>query len=191
MIKGDSLFLVVGLGNPGSQYEFTKHNVGFLTVDYLADKLNIKINKLKFKGLFAKEKIENEDVVLLKPQTYMNLSGESVRDFANFFKIPPENIIVVVDDVDLPMGKIRIRKKGSAGTHNGMKSIIYQLQSDNFIRIKVGIEREDRKDDLADYVLKGFSKDEVPIMEESMERAAKAVLEILKKGPDVAMNKFN
>lgn len=185
------MFLVVGLGNPGSQYEFTKHNVGFLTVDYLADKLNIKINKLKFKGLFAKEKIENEDVVLLKPQTYMNLSGESVRDFANFFKIPPENIIVVVDDVDLPMGKIRIRKKGSAGTHNGMKSIIYQLQSDNFIRIKVGIEREDRKDDLTDYVLKGFSKDEVPIMEESMERAAKAVLEILKKGPDVAMNKFN
>lgn len=185
------MFLVVGLGNPGSQYEFTKHNVGFLTVDYLADKLNIKINKLKFKGLFAKEKIENEDVVLLKPQTYMNLSGESVRDFANFFKISPENIIVVVDDVDLPMGKIRIRKKGSAGTHNGMKSIIYQLQSDNFIRIKVGIEREDRKDDLADYVLKGFSKDEVPIMEESMERAAKAVLEILKKGPDVAMNKFN
>lgn len=191
MIKGDSLFLVVGLGNPGSQYEFTKHNVGFLTVDYLADKLNIKINKLKFKGLFAKEKIENQDVVLLKPQTYMNLSGESVRDFANFFKIPPENIIVVVDDVDLPMGKIRIRKKGSAGTHNGMKSIIYQLQSDNFIRIKVGIEKEERKDDLADYVLKGFSKDEVPIMEESMERAAKAVLEILKKGPDVAMNKFN
>lgn len=185
------MFLVVGLGNPGSQYEFTKHNVGFLTVDYLADKLNIKINKLKFKGLFAKEKIENEDVVLLKPQTYMNLSGESVRDFANFFKIPPENIIVVVDDVDLPMGKIRIRKKGSAGTHNGMKSIIYQLQSDNFIRIKVGIEKENRKDDLADYVLKGFSKDEVPIMEESMERAAKAVLEILKKGPDVAMNKFN
>lgn len=185
------MFLVVGLGNPGSQYEFTKHNVGFLTVDYLADKLNIKINKLKFKGLFAKEKIENQDVVLLKPQTYMNLSGESVRDFANFFKIPPGNIIVVVDDVDLPMGKIRIRKKGSAGTHNGMKSIIYQLQSDNFIRIKVGIEREDRKDDLADYVLKGFSKDEVPIMEESMERAAKAVLEILKKGPDVAMNKFN
>lgn len=185
------MFLVVGLGNPGSQYEFTKHNVGFLTVDCLADKLNIKINKLKFKGLFAKEKIENEDVVLLKPQTYMNLSGESVRDFANFFKIPPENIIVVVDDVDLPMGKIRIRKKGSAGTHNGMKSIIYQLQSDNFIRIKVGIEREDRKDDLADYVLKGFSKDEVPVMEESMERAAKAVLEILKKGPDVAMNKFN
>lgn len=185
------MFLVVGLGNPGSQYEFTKHNVGFLTVDYLADKLNIKINKLKFKGLFAKEKIENQDVVLLKPQTYMNLSGESVRDFANFFKIPPENIIVVVDDVDLPMGKIRIRKKGSAGTHNGMKSIIYQLQSDNFIRIKVGIEKEERKDDLADYVLKGFSKDEVPIMEESMERAAKAVLEILKKGPDVAMNKFN
>lgn len=185
------MFLVVGLGNPGSQYEFTKHNVGFLTVDYLADKLNIKINKLKFKGLFAKEKIENEDVVFLKPQTYMNLSGESVRDFANFFKIPPENIIVVVDDVDLPMGKIRIRKKGSAGTHNGMKSIIYQLQSDNFIRIKVGIEREGRKDDLADYVLKGFSKDEVPVMEESMERAAKAVLEILKKGPDVAMNKFN
>lgn len=185
------MFLVVGLGNPGSQYEFTKHNVGFLTVDYLADKLNIKINKLKFKGLFAKEKIENQDVVLLKPQTYMNLSGESVRDFANFFKIPPENIIVVVDDVDLPMGKIRIRKKGSAGTHNGMKSIIYQLQSDNFIRIKVGIEKENRKDDLADYVLKGFSKDEVPIMEESMERAAKAVLEILKKGPDVAMNKFN
>lgn len=185
------MFLVVGLGNPGSQYEFTKHNVGFLTVDYLAEKFNIKINKLNFKGLFAKEKIENEDVVLLKPQTYMNLSGESVRDFANFFKIPPENIIVVVDDVDLPMGKIRIRKKGSAGTHNGMKSIIYQLQSDNFIRIKVGIEREDRKDDLADYVLKGFSKDEVPIMEESMERAAKAVLEILKKGPDVAMNKFN
>lgn len=185
------MFLVVGLGNPGSQYEFTKHNVGFLTVDYLAEKFNIKINKLKFKGLFAKEKIENEDVVLLKPQTYMNLSGESVRDFANFFKIPPENIIVVVDDVDLPMGKIRIRKKGSAGTHNGMKSIIYQLQSDNFIRIKVGIEKEDRKDDLADYVLKGFSKEEVPIMEESMERAAKAVLEILKKGPDVAMNKFN
>lgn len=185
------MFLIVGLGNPGSQYEFTKHNVGFLTVDYLADKLNIKINKLKFKGLFAKEKIENEDVVILKPQTYMNLSGESVRDFANFFKIPPENIIVVVDDVDLPMGKIRIRKKGSAGTHNGMKSIIYQLQSDNFIRIKVGIEKENRKDDLADYVLKGFSKDEVPIMEESMERAAKAVLEILKKGPDVAMNKFN
>lgn len=191
MIKGDYLYLIVGLGNPGSQYEFTRHNVGFLTIDYMAEKLGQKVNKLKFKGLYCKFKYADEDIILLKPQTYMNLSGESVRDFANFFKIPPEKIIIVVDDVDLDLGRIRFKKSGSAGTHNGLKSIIYQLQSQDFPRLKIGIERENRKDDLADFVLKGFSKDEVPLIEKSIEDGVDGILHMIGNGIDSAMNKYN
>lgn len=191
MIKGDYLYLIVGLGNPGSQYEFTRHNVGFLTIDYMAEKLGQKVNKLKFKGLYCKFKYADEDIILLKPQTYMNLSGESVRDFANFFKIPPEKIIIVVDDVDLDLGRIRFKKSGSAGTHNGLKSIIYQLQSQDFPRLKIGIERENRKDDLADFVLKGFSKDEVSLIEKSIEDGVDGILHMIGNGIDSAMNKYN
>ncbi|UHR02838.1 aminoacyl-tRNA hydrolase [Peptoniphilus sp. GNH] len=185
------MYLIVGLGNPGSQYEFTRHNVGFLTIDYMAEKLGQKVNKLKFKGLYCKFKYADEDIILLKPQTYMNLSGESVRDFANFFKIPPEKIIIVVDDVDLDLGRIRFKKSGSAGTHNGLKSIIYQLQSQDFPRLKIGIERENRKDDLADFVLKGFSKDEVPLIEKSIEDGVDGILHMIGSGIDSAMNKYN
>ena len=132
-------YMIVGLGNPGRQYEDTRHNVGFITMDMLSDKYGAKINKLKFKSLMGEGRIEGKRCLLLKPQTFMNLSGEAVRDAAQFYKIPPENIIVIFDDISLEPGKLRIRRKGSHGGHNGMKNIIYLLNNDNIPRIKMGV----------------------------------------------------
>lgn len=186
------MYLVAGLGNPGTQYEMTRHNIGFEVIDYIADKYNVNVKKLKFKGLYGEINISGEKVILLKPQTYMNLSGDSIRDFSSFFKIPVENIIVISDEVNLPAGKVRIRKSGSAGGHNGLKSIIYQLNSDNFPRIRLGVDAPLReKADLADFVLARFSKEEIPLLEDAIVRASKAVVEIISGSIDNAMNKYN
>ena len=152
----------------------------------------IKVNKLKYKALYGETKIGTEKVYLVKPQTYMNLSGESIRELCSFFKVPPENVIIINDDISLDTGKIRIRAKGSAGGHNGLKSIIYQLNSDNFPRIRIGVGAPKHEDyELADYVLGRFSKDEIPVLEDAIVKTAKAVEEIIKNNIDSAMNKFN
>jgi len=185
------LYAVVGLGNPGSKYKDTRHNVGFNTIDCLAQRNNTKISKIKFKALYGETQIGKEKVLLIKPQTYMNRSGESVMEVCNFYKLPVEKIIVIVDDIDISFGSLRIRAKGSAGSHNGMKSIIYQLQSDDFPRVRIGVGKPIEGQDLADYVLSGFNKEERVIIDEAIERAAKAVEKIITEGINSAMNEYN
>lgn len=183
--------IIVGLGNPGSKYENTRHNVGFDTIDYLSAKYGIKLSKIGFKSVYGEGDIEGERVVLVKPQTFMNLSGESVRDIVAWYKLPMERVVVIYDDIDLDPGKIRVRPKGSAGTHNGMKSIIYQLQADTFPRVRIGIGRAPEKWDLADYVLSRFSKEDREIINGSIVKAADAAIMIAKAGPEKAMNLYN
>lgn len=185
------MYIVAGLGNPGKNYEYTRHNVGFLAIDKLAEKFNVKVKKIKFKGLYEEVRINNEKVILLKPQTYMNNSGESIREVMNFYKVEPENVIILVDDIDITPYTLKIKKSGSAGTHNGLKSIIYQVQSDKFLRVKIGVGNNEHKIDLADYVLEGFSKADGSKIENAIERAADSVVEIIENGVDAAMNKFN
>ena len=190
--KGEKMYIIAGLGNPGTQYEMTRHNIGFHTIDYIADELNVKVKKLKFKALYGECEIAGEKVLLVKPQTYMNLSGESIGDFSRFYKIKPENIIIINDDISLDTGRIRVRPKGSAGGHNGLKSIIYHLNSDEFPRVKMGVGAPQNKDyDLADFVLGRFTKEEIPIMEKAIIRAAAAAEEIIRSGAASAMNKYN
>ena len=184
------MYIIAGLGNPGKQYENTKHNVGFLTIDVLAEKLGIRVSKIKHKALTGEGFISGEKVILVKPQTYMNLSGESIREILSFYKADPERLVVIYDDIDLPMGSLRIRKKGSAGTHNGMKSIIYQIVSEDFPRVRIGIGGE-RKGDLADYVISGFRKEDRKTVEDSILRAADAVICTVEKGIDIAMGEYN
>ena len=186
------MYLVIGLGNPGREYNMTRHNIGFHTIDYIADKLGVKVNKLKYKALWGEANIGGEKVLLIKPQTYMNLSGESVVEFVNFFKVPVENVIVINDDISIDTGRIRIRPKGSAGGHNGLKSIIYLLKSDEFVRIKMGVGSPKNEGyDLADFVLGHFTKEEIPVMEDAIIKASKSVEEIIKNGTASAMNKYN
>ena len=186
------MFLIIGLGNPGRQYDMTRHNIGFHTIDYIADKYNVKINKLKYKALFGECIISGEKTLLIKPQTYMNLSGESVIDFVNFYKIPVENVIVISDDINLDAGRLRIRPKGSDGGHNGLKSIIYMLQSDEFPRIRMGVGAPRHEDyELADFVLGRFTKEEIPVMEDAIKRACGAAEEIIANGTGSSMNKYN
>lgn len=186
------MYLIVGLGNPGRQYDMTRHNIGFHTIDYIADKYGARLTKLKFKAVYGECTIADERVYLVKPQTYMNLSGDSVAEMAQFYKIPPENIIVINDDISLDTGRIRVRRKGSAGGHNGLKSIIYRLNSDAFPRVKMGVGAPKHEDyDLADFVLGRFKQDEIPVMEEAIKKAEGAVSEIIKNGADSAMNKYN
>lgn len=182
--------IIAGLGNPGKEYENTKHNVGFLTIDILAEKYGIKVNKIKFKGLIGEGMIGTEKVILVKPQTYMNLSGQCIREIVAFYKLDIEDLVVIYDDIDLPMGNLRIRKKGSAGTHNGMRSIIYDLQDDGFPRVRVGIGGE-RKGDLANYVISGFSGDDRKLIEEAIVKAADAVACLVEDGIDRAMVDYN
>ena len=182
--------IIAGLGNPGKEYENTKHNVGFLTIDILAEKYDIEVNKIKFKGLVGEGMIGTEKVILVKPQTYMNLSGQCIREIVAFYKLDMEDLVVIYDDIDLPMGNLRIRKKGSAGTHNGMRSIIYDLQDDGFPRVRVGIGGE-RKGDLANYVISGFSGDDRKLIEEAIVKAADAVTCLLEDGIDRAMVDYN
>lgn len=185
-------FLIVGLGNPGKQYEITRHNAGFLFMDMLSEKLNVKINKIKYKSVIGEADIAGHRCILMKPQTFMNLSGEAVREACSFYKIPPENVIVIFDDISLPCGGLRIRRKGSAGGHNGIKSIILCLNSDNFPRIKLGVGEKPHPDyDLADYVLSAFSKDDIPLMKQTMEKGCDALEYIVDGKIDAAMSKFS
>lgn len=185
------MYYIVGLGNPGLQYENTRHNVGFMTIDYLANKYDIDVRKSKFKSLYGQGEISGHKVMLIKPQTYMNNSGEAVREIRNFYKFDIDKLIVIYDDIDIDFGTIRIRKKGSAGSHNGMKSIIYQIQDDQFPRIKVSIGKKPEQWDLANFVLSGFSKEEAEILEDEIRIAAEAIEIILKDDVDKAMNKCN
>lgn len=186
------MYIIAGLGNPGRDYVNTRHNTGFEAIDAIASKFNININKEKFKALYGDGSIAGEKVILLKPQTYMNLSGESIRDFVHWYKIEPENVIVIYDDISLPVGKMRIRPKGSAGGHNGMKSIIYQLNTDIFPRIKIGVGSPENKDyDLADYVLGKFTKEETEVLIKTVINASEAVETIIKNGTERAMAKYN
>lgn len=159
--------LIVGLGNPGREYENTRHNCGFMAIDYLADELGVSVNQAKFKGLYTKTKIDGEDVILLKPQTYMNLSGESVQEVMNFFKISKEDVLVIYDDLDLPVGKIRIRANGSAGGHNGIKSLIAHMNGQDFKRIRIGIDRHPYIP-VVDYVLGKFTSEELVSLKEAL-----------------------
>ena len=185
-------FLIVGLGNPGEKYAFTRHNAGFLCLDLLADKENAKINKIKFKGVLGEAAIGGHRCILLKPQTFMNNSGESVRAAADFYKIPPEHVLVIFDDISLPCGKLRIRRKGSAGGHNGIKSITAHLGSDAFPRSKLGVgEKPDPRWDLADWVLSNFQKEELTALREASDKACDAVEKIVCGGIEQAMSLYN
>ncbi|NMB27207.1 MAG: aminoacyl-tRNA hydrolase [Tissierellia bacterium] len=185
------MFVVVGLGNPGKNHAGTRHNVGFDTIDLLGYRNNIKISKIKFKSVYGEGSIGREKVILLKPQTYMNNSGMAVLDLYKFYKLPIENIIIIVDDIDIEFGTIRIRKQGSAGSHNGLKSIIYNLNRDDFPRVKIGIGEKKQGQDLADFVLSRFSKDERVVIDETITEAALAIETIITYSIDKAMNEFN
>ena len=185
------MFLIVGLGNPKEEYSNTRHNMGFDTINKLANEYNIKINKNKFKGLCGSGIIENEKVILLKPQTYMNLSGESIKEAMAFYKIKSENIIVIYDDIDIEPGIIKIRKKGGPGGHNGMKSVISEIDTQNFPRIRIGIGKPENKGQLIEYVIGKMPQTDKDILEKATILGKEAILEIIKNGVDIAMNKFN
>lgn len=185
------MYLIVGLGNPENQYSKTRHNMGFDTINKIASSYNIDINKNKFKAEYGTGIIEGKKVILLKPQTYMNLSGNSVKEVVDFYKIEKEKILVIYDDMDIEPGKIKIRKKGSAGGHNGMKSIIQMIGTEEFPRIRVGIGRPIRKDDEINYVIGAIPEEDLKRLDEGIEKAQKAVEEILRNGVDSAMNKYN
>ncbi|KDR94243.1 peptidyl-tRNA hydrolase, PTH1 family [Peptoclostridium litorale DSM 5388] len=185
------MYVIVGLGNPGRQYEGTRHNVGFDVIDILADENGIELKKLKHKSLVGEGRIAGQKVLLVKPQTYMNLSGEALLDIYNYYKVSPEELIVIYDDIDTDLGKLRIRKKGSAGTHNGMKSIIYNLQFDTFPRVRIGVGRPEKGRDLASFVLSRFEKDAMEDVKSVLKSASQSVEAIIKEGVDAAMNKFN
>ncbi len=186
------MFIIAGLGNPGKEYEGTRHNVGFDVIDALADKYNISVNERKGRAFCGKGMIAGQKVLLVKPQTFMNLSGESIRSLVDFYKIEPElDFLVIFDDVSLDVGQIRIRKKGSAGGHNGIKSIISHLGTQDFQRIKVGVGEKPKEYDLADYVLGHFSKADKEEMVEGYKQAVEAVELILADEMAEAMNRFN
>lgn len=185
------MYLIVGLGNPESDYAKTRHNMGFNVINKISSKYAIDVNKSKFKGLFGTGIIEGEKVVLLKPQTFMNLSGESVIEAMNFFKVTEDELIVIYDDFDTDSGLIRVRKTGSAGSHNGMKSVINSINTDKFARVRVGIGKPKYKTDMITYVIGHIPEDEAKVLDKGTETAKDAVIEIIKNGVDVAMNKFN
>ena len=183
------MILIAGLGNPGTEYDNTRHNVGFKVIDNISKEYNIEVNRQKFKGICGEGFIANQKVMLLKPSTYMNLSGDSIREAADFYKLSSEEIIVIYDDISLDIGRLRLREKGSAGGHNGIKSIIANLGTDIFPRIKVGVGQPDV--DLVKYVLGKFSKDELELLNQSVDAATQATEEIIKSDITQAMNKFN
>ena len=190
--KAAEAWLVVGLGNPGGKYENTRHNVGFLVADELGERGRFPIQRLKFKALTNTAEIGGQGVLVMKPTTYMNLSGEAVGEAARFYKIAPDHVLVISDDVSLPVGKLRIRTGGSAGGHNGLKSIIQHLGSDQFPRLKVGVGGKPHPDyDMADWVLGKLQGEDKKIMDDAVKRAADAIECLLKDGPQKAMNRFN
>lgn len=185
------MLLIVGLGNPEKEYAKTRHNMGFDVINNLSNKYNIEVNKEKFKALFGMGNIEGEKVILLKPQTYMNLSGEAIIECMNFYKIPCEDLLIIYDDIDTEPGKIRIRKKGSAGTHNGMKSVINHIQTEEFNRIRIGIGHPGENSDMVSYVIGKVPEEDLKLLREGTLAATNAVIEIIKNNVDSAMNKFN
>ena len=184
------MYIIAGLGNPGKKYENTRHNIGFITIDSLASKHNITVDKLKFKALVGEGRISGQKVILVKPQTYMNLSGESVQEVMNFYKVDPQNLIVIYDDIDIDLGTLRIRKSGSAGTHNGMRSIVQHINSTDFPRIRIGMGGPS-KGDLVDFVIGGMSKAESEVLKETVDNATEAIDCIIESGIDMSMNRFN
>lgn len=185
------MYIIVGLGNPEEDYAKTRHNMGFNVINKLANQYKIEVKKKKFKALYGTGIIENQKVILVKPQTFMNNSGESVKEIIEFYKIKPEELIVIYDDIDLEAGTVKIRKKGGAGTHNGMKSVVHFIQTQNFARIRVGIGAPKHKGDLINYVIGVIPDEEVKILDEAVTKAKEGVIEILKNGIDSAMNKIN
>lgn len=185
------MYLIVGLGNPESDYSKTRHNMGFNVINELSKKYNIEVNKSKFKGLVGSGIIEGKKVVFLKPQTFMNLSGESVIEAMNFYKIQEDELIVIYDDIDIEPGNIRIRRNGSAGTHNGMRSIVEHIKTQNFIRVRVGIGKPKEHIDMISHVIGHIPEEDKKALDEGTNIAKEAVIEIIKNSVDSAMNKFN
>lgn len=185
-------WLIAGLGNPGANYGRTRHNIGFRAADALAKKLGVKIDRAKFRGLYAQTSYHGQKLVLLKPQTFMNLSGLSVADAARYFKLPPERVLILFDDISLDVGRLRVRAEGSAGGHNGIKSIIGALNSQSFPRVKVGVGAKPHPDyELVDWVLSNFTRDEEALLEGVIEDAAEAALTVVESGVPAAAAKFN
>ena len=184
------MYVIAGLGNPGRKYENTRHNMGFLALDALAARCGIKVGKIRHKALIGEGIIAGEKVILVKPQTYMTLSGESLREVMAYYKVPIENLLVIYDDMDLETGTLRIRKKGSSGSHNGMKSVIYQLQDDGFPRIRIGIGNSDSTD-WKDYVCGAITEKEAEILKGTIDTAVDATICMIENGIDIAMNRYN
>ena len=174
--------LVVGLGNPGREYERTRHNVGWWVIDELSERLDFSLNREKFKGLYGETRVNDRKVIFLKPLTYMNRSGESVSQFVRFFKLKPSEVLLIYDDLDLPLGKVRFREKGSSAGHRGVQSVIESLGTQEIPRIKIGIGRPATKEEVVDYVLSPFSEEELPQIEEAVKRAADCVEALLREG---------
>lgn len=190
--KKSECWLIVGLGNPGKEYEYTRHNCGFRALDILAQKLSCKIDKCKFQGLYGQVTVQNRKLYLLKPLTYMNASGRAILQLSAYFHIPPQRIIVLFDDISLPPGRLRVRGDGSAGGHNGIKSIIAEIGSQEFPRVKIGVGSKPNPDhDLADWVLSPFSQCEETALKPALERAADAALSIIENGIAITANRFN
>ncbi len=185
------MYVIVGLGNPGRKYSVTRHNIGFEVVDEFARQHKIKMTKVKFKAVIGEGNYGGEKVLLVKPQTYMNLSGESVMKIMDYYNLPIENLIVVYDDIDIDPGKMRIRKKGSGGSHNGMKNIIYLLKQDIFPRVRIGVGKPQNGQPLADYVLGRFSKDDQNLLVPVVRDAVSAMEVMIKDDVDLAMNRYN
>lgn len=185
-------WLIVGLGNPGKDYDRTRHNCGFRAIDILAQDLGCKIDKAKFQGLYGQTTVNSNKIYLLKPQTYMNLSGKSILQLSAYFNIPPQRIIVLFDDISLDIGRLRVRSNGSAGGHNGIKSIISELGSSEFPRVKIGVGAKPHSEqDLVDWVLSAFSSSEEKLLQPALENAGKAALIIIEKGTAEAANRYN
>lgn len=186
------MYIIVGLGNPGNKYGNTRHNIGFDVIDTLADQEHVAVLEKKHKAIIGKGFVAGQKCILAKPQTFMNLSGESVRELLDYYKVDETcELVVISDDVSLDVGQIRVRKKGSAGGHNGLKNIIAYLNHDSFIRVKMGVGGKPQGFDLADYVLGHFTSQERKVMDEAVSRAADAIRAIISQGPDAAMNDFN
>ena len=185
------MYLIVGLGNPENDYANTRHNMGFNVINKLAEKYDIDVTKNGFKGLYGTGIIEGKKIILLKPQTFMNLSGESILELKNFYKINIDDILVIYDDIDTEPGKIRIRKKGTAGTHNGLKSVVHCLETTDFARIRVGIGQPKGDISLMEHVIGPIDEEDIELLHNGVEKAKNAVEEVLKNGIDIAMNKYN
>ena len=185
------MYLIVGLGNPEPEYSKTRHNMGFDTINKIASKYKIEMNRTKFNAIYGSGIIEGKKVILVKPQTFMNLSGQAVREFVNFYKVENDNLIVIYDDMDIEKGTMKTRKKGGPGSHNGMKSIVHEIASTDFPRVRIGIGTPENKNDAVNYVIGHVTDEEYELLQKGVEKAELAVEEILKNGIDAAMNKYN